>query len=123
MEIGDMRIEEYKRQLANHDITKLVEQAQSHADFLRNMARLADLYAGVGEETLRTRRSVKQSRKALDYAEFLDYINAQNPSTAEALRDAEVLKFDWGRIHLRFATDKVKAAFGWHRHTVETLSE
>jgi hypothetical protein len=118
-----MKRAEYEKTASNAEIKLLIEKAERFSEVLRDIASLAELYAAVSRDAMIARRSIKEGRTALDRAEFVRRLREVNPRAAEIFELAEVLKFDMGRIHLRFPTDRDKAAFGWHRHTIETVSK
>jgi hypothetical protein len=118
-----MRRKEYERAASASEIQILISKAERIGEVLRDIASLADIYASVCRDAERARKSVRQGQIPLDYSEFLRALRQLDPRAAEMLDDAELLKFDLGRMHLRFTTEKEKAAFDWHRHTIEALTQ
>jgi hypothetical protein len=118
-----MKRQDYEKKLSNDAISSLIERLERFGDVLDDLSDLARLYAGVGKEVVTTRRSLKQVATALDYGEFFSRLTESHPEAAAHLSRAEVLRFELGRMHIRFRSDREKADFGWHRYSVESLTE
>jgi hypothetical protein len=117
-----MRREDYKKALSNEQIESLIQKLDHFTGIIRDIAAVAELYSAMGKDTIRSRRALKHCDTPLDFGEFLQKVQEISPEAADYLKRADVLRFEVGRIHLRFQTEEEKASFGWHRHTIETLS-
>lgn len=115
--------EEHSRQLSNEQLETLLQRLSKATEFLRDLANIGDMYVEAGRTTIVTRQSAKQGRKTLDFGEFFEYLKQRNADAAHILGKAQIIKFDWGRIHIRFPSDAIAASLGWNRQQIEMLAE
>jgi hypothetical protein len=118
-----MKRADYEKKLSNEAIVNVIDRLEQLYEVLDGLAEFVRMNADLGREVINTRRSIKQVATALDKGEFMKLLAESHPEAAAQLSKAEILRFELGRMHIRFRSDHDKANFGWHRYAVEALAE